>query len=356
MADARRPWACPWCPRCRARRPSRRRRRARPPPRPAAGASELVEAEHDGDAGGRDDRRHRRQEGGVGDEDPRARVPQHRGQVRAGQPRIEGYRHRADAEGAEEGRGPFEAVGQEQGHAVLRAHAARPEAGGDAPGEGEEIGIRRGAAGGVERGPQAMALRDGVVEEGRGRVHVSGSRASGRGRAARTLDGHARGHQAVLDPVELVAAVRMRLPEGVEAREAGEVAQAGLRGLGHRHLARLVALHALRGLDPEPLGRLLGEEPRRLPRRHRGQEEARGEADGARGRRDEVREIAERRHVEIPVHRGEEIGEPPRLGHEGLTHARDQGGDRGLRGGDGPPLARRSPRRDRSPRGARARR
>src|SRR5512145_363050 len=81
----------------------------------------------------------------------------------------------------------------------------------------------------------------------------------GTGRPAGPLYRHARRDQSILYPVELVPPVGMRLPERREVGEAGEIAQAGLGGLGHRHLAGLVALHALGGLDPEPLGGLLGE-------------------------------------------------------------------------------------------------
>src|SRR5262249_59222874 len=67
----------------------------------------------------------------------------------------------------------------------------------------------------------------------------------------------------------------------------------------------------------------LGEEPRGLAGRHRTQREARGEANRARGRRDEVREVVQGPQVAVPAFGGDQLGKGPLTGHEGLAAALD---------------------------------
>src|SRR2546425_4729115 len=111
------------------------------------------------------------------------------------------------------------------------------------------------------------------------------------------------------DALELVAAVGVSGDQLVERSGLGQIAEAILARLGHFHVAREVAAIPLTRKDPEPFGRLLGEEPRLLAGRHRAQEEARREADRARGRRDEVREIAKRAEIAGPALAGDQLGE-----------------------------------------------
>src|ERR1051325_1783786 len=99
------------------------------------------------------------------------------------------------------------------------------------------------------------------------------------------------------DAVELVAPVGVGGPQVVDRVELGEVAESVLGRLGHGHLAGHELSVSFSGRDPEPLGRLLGVEARRLARRHRAQEEPRAEPDRARARGDEVREIPKRPEV-----------------------------------------------------------
>ena len=89
-------------------------------------------------------------------------------------------------------------------------------------------------------------------------------------------------------------------------------------------------------MDPEPLRRLLREEPGRLPGGHRAEEEARGEADGARAGCDEVRQIAERTQIAEPALAREELSERC-PGHELFPAALDRCHDRGVGGVDGAP-------------------
>src|SRR3990172_7141642 len=97
------------------------------------------------------------------------------------------------------------------------------------------------------------------------------------------------------DAVKLVPAVAMGGPEVVEGVELRQVSQRVLRRLGHGHLPRPEAAVAVPRPDPESLRGFLEEEPRLLPGGKRRDEEAGREADRARGRRDEVGEIAEPR-------------------------------------------------------------
>src|SRR2546428_737268 len=113
---------------------------------------------------------------------------------------------------------------------------------------------------------------------------------------------------AVDDAAELEGAVG-RVPQLVERAELREVAETVLCRLGHGHLVGHEAAVALAGMDPEPLRRLLREEPGRLPGGHRAEEEPRGEADGARAGCDEVRQIAERTQIAEPALAREELSE-----------------------------------------------
>src|SRR5574341_704370 len=132
---------------------------------------------------------------------------------------------------------------------------------------------------------------------------------------------------AVDDPVELVAAVGVGGPEVIERTELGGVAERVLGRLGHRHLPSEKAPVALAGEDPEPLGRLLGEEPGLLVGGRPAEEEARGEADRARARGDEVREVAEPAQVAPPALARDQRAERRRPGHERLATALDSRGD-----------------------------
>src|SRR5512144_1902587 len=129
-------------------------------------------------------------------------------------------------------------------------------------------------------------------------MRAAGSALAG---ALAARDGKAGGLDPVGDAVELVAPVGVRVPHRGQVVEAGQVAEPAVRRLGHLHLAGEEAAVTLGGIDPEALGGLAAQEARLLARGHRGQEEARSEADGARRRRDEVREIAEGREVQVPA-------------------------------------------------------
>src|SRR5207248_8723854 len=85
-------------------------------------------------------------------------------------------------------------------------------------------------------------------------------------------------------------------------------------------------------MDPEPLRRLLGEEPRRLIVGHAAEEEAGREADRARAGRDEVREAPETGEVEVPALTRDEPGEGRLARHQRLAAALDRlGHPRGAR-------------------------
>src|SRR6266849_1152006 len=121
------------------------------------------------------------------------------------------------------------------------------------------------------------------------------------------------------DPLELVAPVSVGGQQIVERGELGQVAKAVLGRLGHFHLTRHEAPVALAREDPEPLRRLLGEEPRLLAGRHRAEKKTRGEPDRTRGRRDEVREVAEGAKVAVPALARDQLGERRFAGHERLA-------------------------------------
>ena len=114
----------------------------------------------------------------------------------------------------------------------------------------------------------------------------SGARRAGAGRDARPT-------RRSTIPWNLCRPSRVGRPQRVEAGEPGEVAERPLRRAPPWASRPPRSGDALRGIDPEALGRLLVTEQRALAGRHRGEEEARGEADRARRRRDEVREVAE---------------------------------------------------------------
>src|SRR5919106_2546299 len=131
---------------------------------------------------------------------------------------------------------------------------------------------------------------------------------------------------AVDDAVELVQTVGVRGPQLRQRAELGQVAEAVLGRLGHRHLTGDEAAVALAGMDPEGLRRLLREEGGRLIGGDAAEEEARGEADRARGRCDEVRQVAQLAQVALPPLAGEQGGQR-RAGHELLAQARDEAAD-----------------------------
>src|SRR5215472_4928033 len=130
---------------------------------------------------------------------------------------------------------------------------------------------------------------------------------------------------AIEDAVELVAAILVRGPDGVERFELGEIAEAAVGRLGHGPLPAPVPAESLPGLDPEALRRLVVKVARTLAGRHGSKEEAGGEADRARGWRDEVREVAEGPEIEIPLALGEEGGERRPLRHMRVAHRLDAG-------------------------------
>src|SRR5712691_10356048 len=134
---------------------------------------------------------------------------------------------------------------------------------------------------------------------------------------------HAGCLDAVEDSVELVPAVGVGGPYGIEAVELGEVAEAAVGGLGHGPLPAPVTPETLGRLDPEALRRLLAEESRALAGGNGSEKEACGEADGARGRRDEVREVAKGPEVEVPALGLEERGQGRALGHVRRTKRLD---------------------------------
>ena len=127
----------------------------------------------------------------------------------------------------------------------------------------------------------------------------------------------AAGVEAVDDPVEARAARSVMVPEGAPRLELAEIAHAVLGRLRHRPLAGAEARVRRRGGDPEALRRLFEDEPGRLRRRERAEEEARGEPDGARRRRDEVGEVGEPRQIGEPSLRGQDGGERALTADEG---------------------------------------
>src|SRR5207247_1435543 len=122
---------------------------------------------------------------------------------------------------------------------------------------------------------------------------------------------------AIEDAVERVPAVGVGGPYGIEAVELGEVAEAAVGRLGHGPLPAPVTPEALGRVDPEALRRLLAEEARALAGGNGSEKKARGEADGARGRRDEVREVAKGSEVEVPA-----LGREKRRQRRALRHVR----------------------------------
>src|SRR5262249_60413491 len=76
------------------------------------------------------------------------------------------------------------------------------------------------------------------------------------GRAARIDAGSL---HAIEDAVELVAAIFVRGPDGIERVELGKIAEAAVGGLGHGPLPGPMAPESLSGLDPEALRRLVVE-------------------------------------------------------------------------------------------------
>src|SRR2546426_2189687 len=152
-----------------------------------------------------------------------------------------------------------------------------------------------------------------VVRIGRRAARVSRRGGSPAVDAATNL--HAGRLHAVEDAVELVSTVLVGGPDGLEVVELSEVAEAAVGRLRHGPLSAPVPAEALRGLDPEAFRSLFVEEPRTLACRYRGQKEARGESDGTRGWRDEVRKVAERPQVQMPALGREQFTERRALRH-----------------------------------------
>src|ERR1700687_5991473 len=153
------------------------------------------------------------------------------------------------------------------------------------------------------------------------------------------LDLDAGSLNAVEDAVELVPAVGVGGPDGIEAVELGEVAQAAVGRLRHRPLPAPVATEALGRIDPEALRCLLVEETRALAHGNGGEKESRCEPDGARGRRDEVREVAEGPEIEVPALRREQRTERRALCHVGRAERFDPRYGGRLAPGDRAPIA-----------------
>src|SRR6266436_34237 len=125
------------------------------------------------------------------------------------------------------------------------------------------------------------------------------------------------------DTVKLVPAVLVGPPDLGERLELGEIAQPAIGRLGHGPLPAPVTAKALGRRDPEALRGLLVEEARALAHGNRSEKEARAEANGARGRRDEVREVAEGAEIEVPALGGEERSERLALRHVSRTEGLD---------------------------------
>ncbi len=135
VAGARPPSASPSCPTCRARRPSRRRRPA-PARAPSATARAATRARaipppaarpRPGAAGASEGGRERPQDGRVADHHRGPAVAHESRQRRGIQARVQGDRDRADAERAEEERGPLRTVWQRERHALLRLDTQRAQ-------------------------------------------------------------------------------------------------------------------------------------------------------------------------------------------------------------------------------------
>src|SRR5262249_59035970 len=91
-------------------------------------------------------------------------------------------------------------------------------------------------------------------------------------------------------------------------------------------------------MDPEPFRRFFGVQPRRLPRWQPTQEEPRAEANGARLRGHEVREIAQRAKVTAPAALGEQRAKVRPVADESVAGGIGaRGGAGGLRGDHAPP-------------------
>ena len=242
--------------------------------------------------------------------------------------------------------------------AARARHPARPQPVRRPARSGPELGVGDGAGRGDQRRPRAVALLDRRVDEERP-PHCPSRRRSGSGRLAcsRGMPNPA-ALDAVEDAVELVAPVGVRGPHVVERCRSPRCTRARTRP------ARPSASHP-RGSGGGPR-RDRSRSPRRPPRRAaadpgragtRRQEEPRGEADRARGRRDEVREIAKRRQVEVPAlarraARGSGASSPTSAWRSRSTRSRH----RRIARVDRPAVARRSRRAAPSPRPARARR
>src|SRR5262249_62053682 len=83
-------------------------------------------------------------------------------------------------------------------------------------------------------------------------------------------------------------------------------------------------------MDPEPFRRFFGVQPRRLPRWRPTQEEPRCEANGARLRGHEVREIAQRAKVTAPAALGEQRAKVRPVADESVAGGISARGDAGL--------------------------
>src|SRR5262245_46520856 len=93
---------------------------------------------------------------------------------------------------------------------------------------------------------------------------------------------------AIDDTGELFAVVVAGRPQLVHGAELRDVREPVFRRLRHRHLLRQEAPVTGAGMDPKPFRRLLRVQTRRLARWQPADEEACGEANGTRLRRDEV--------------------------------------------------------------------
>src|SRR6266849_6417835 len=140
-----------------------------------------------------------------------------------------------------------------------------------------------------------------------GRRAASVSRRGGSPAVGAAANLHAGRLHAVEDAMELVSAVLVGGPDALEIIELSEVAEAAVRRLRYGPFSAPVPAEALRSLFVE--------ESRTLARRDRGQKEARGESDGTRGRRDEVRKVAERPQVQMPALGREQFTERRALRH-----------------------------------------
>src|SRR2546428_35388 len=129
-----------------------------------------------------------------------------------------------------------------------------------------------------------------------------------------------------MNAVQYAAAARRLVEDHAqvsERAELGKIRKPVLGRFGHLHLTRQEAPVAFAREDPESLRRLLREEPRLLAGWDRAEEESRREADRARDRCDEVREVSQGPQVAIPPFAAPGERQRSLAGHQRLATALD---------------------------------